>query len=280
MKSSATAGRRITRLAMTSAVVAGLLVGAAVTPASASPYPSAEVQPGVMYACVSSSSGVMRLPTPKTVSGKPIVQCRRKETLTLWSQTGPMGAQGSVGPTGAPGPAGANGAGGAVGATGSAGPPGPSGPAGPTGATGAAGPTGSAGPAGPAGDIGPSNGYASQGPGGILVPDSPALIVSSGPLLAGNYIATAGSNFFDNLGATYPDATLVSCTIMRSDGAQISHVAVQRIPPASDGSIALTWGISGVNTGDAIVLVCASQSGRQLQSNGSSLTAIRVASLN
>lgn len=274
MESSPAVARYTTRLAMTAAVFAGLAMSAAPSPASASPYPSSEVQSGVIYACVNTTSGVMRLPSPKSVNGKAIVQCRRKETLTLWSQTGPTGAQGSIGPTGAPGPTGANGAGGGVGAAG------PEGATGPAGAAGAAGPTGPAGPAGPAGNIGPSNGYVGQGLGGLLVLDSPTLMVSSGPLLAGNYIATAGSNFFDNLGATYPDATRVSCTIMRSDGAQISHAAVQRIPPASDGSIALTWGISNVSAGDAINLICASQATRSLESNGSSLTAIRVATLN
>lgn len=265
-----TATRRARRLVTATAAIAGLTLGGAAfaAPATASPYPAAEVQSGVIYACVSTSSGVMRLPTTRTVKGKAVVQCRRKETLTVWSQTGPPGKPGGAGPTGATGQAGANGAGGGVGASGATGP---------AGAIGAAGP---AGPAGPAGDIGPSNGYVGQGLGGLLVTDSPTLIVSSGPLLAGNYIATAGSNFFDSLGATYPDATQVTCTLMRSDGAQISYTAVQRIAPARDGSVALTWGISSVSSGEAINLICASQFGRQLESSGSSITVIRVATLN
>lgn len=260
--------RRITSAFVTTMLVLSATV---LSPAAvqASPYPAAEVQPGVMYACVAASSGAMRIPRPTVLNGKQVVQCRRREDLRVWSLVGPQGQTGASGTTGA------------TGATGPTGAPGPggSGPAGPTGATGPAGPAGAAGPAGP---IGPSNGYfATLAVPPVILPidGSQTLVASSGPLFAGEYIATGAAVFFDNVGHGSGN-TQVGCALMKSDGSQSSYVAVQRIPTASDGSVAVSWGFTNITAGEAIVLVCQTQVNLQVEVTAASLTAIRVASLN
>lgn len=84
--------------------------------ASASTGAGTEVQPGALYACVISKSGLMRIPNPVSRGGKQVVRCRKNEKLRTWSLVGPTGA------TGATGPAGAAGAAGPAGATGATGP--------------------------------------------------------------------------------------------------------------------------------------------------------------
>jgi hypothetical protein len=105
------------RAARAGAAAAALLVlaGAAL---------AASLDDGVISACRSKSTGVLRVPAPG--SG-----CTGSETPLQWNVQGVPGAPGPVGPAGAPGP---------VGATG------PAGPAGPRGATGATGPQGPPGP--------------------------------------------------------------------------------------------------------------------------------------
>lgn len=126
--------------AFASAIAAALAVSALTAPvAHATPYPAIEVQPGAVYACVAPKTGAMRLPQPRTLNGKNVVQCRRSERLRVWGTTGPAGPAGATGQTGATGPAGpagATGAGGSGGPGGPAGATGPAGPAGPTGANG------------------------------------------------------------------------------------------------------------------------------------------------
>lgn len=215
--------------------------------AHATPYPAAQVQPGVMYACVAPTSGLLRIPTPTMRDGKQVVQCRRKEQLRTWSLTGPQGATGALGPQGV------------IGATG------PAGPAGPAGATGPA---------------GPSNGYFAAAPNPVITPidGSEVSVVSLGELPAGSYIVTGGANFFDNVG--HPDSnTQVGCALRTSDGIHYSYVAVQRIPAGSDGSVAVTTGFT--LTGSASLdLLCQSQVGLVIEVTAASVTAVRVATLN
>lgn len=102
------------------AVALGLLTA---PPASASKYPSTEVLPGVVYACVGAKAGELRIPKTRRVDGKSLVQCRRNEVLRVWSVAGPAGPQGSPGAAGEPG---ATGPSGATGSQGVQGPRGPS----------------------------------------------------------------------------------------------------------------------------------------------------------
>jgi hypothetical protein len=82
----------------------------------------------VVRACVQEHSHLVRIVGPDE-------ECRRHETLVIWSVTGPQGPMGPQGPIGVQGPAG---------------------PQGPKGDTGATGPQGDAGPQGPQGDPGVS----------------------------------------------------------------------------------------------------------------------------
>lgn len=108
------------RLTMPLALGAALL---APQQAAASDFPAATVEPGVVYACVAPTTGVMRLPSPRIENGASVVRCRRKESLRVWSVSGIVGQQGPTGATGPVGPAG-------TGPAGAAGPAGPAGPAG------------------------------------------------------------------------------------------------------------------------------------------------------
>ena len=122
---------------MRSAIVALALTAvttmAALPVAHASEYPATEVKPGVVYACLTSKTGWMRVPKQKVLDDKTVVQCRRTEELRFWSMIGQTGQPGSNGATGATGP---QGPAGPVGPGGPAGPAGPQGPAGATGADG------------------------------------------------------------------------------------------------------------------------------------------------
>lgn len=102
------------------AVTVGLFMA---PPASAGKYPSTEVLPGVVYACVGPKAGELRIPKSRRVDGTNLVQCRRNEMLRVWSVAGPAGPQGSPGATGEPG---ATGPSGAMGSQGIQGPRGPS----------------------------------------------------------------------------------------------------------------------------------------------------------
>lgn len=244
--------------ARTGAAIAVLALATLGTPttAAAAPFPAAEVQPGVIYGCVSATSGVIRMPTPKDFNGQTVVQCRRREQLTMWSQTGPTGFTGSGGPSGSRGPAGATGGAGPAGAPGEAGPAGPVGPAGPTGAT------------------GPSNGYFAQGINLNQLISSGLLIATSGPLPSGNYIAMASAALLSG-----SSAVRAGCTLVQSNGIETSFTAEQLMPAASQASVSITWGFT-VESGDAILLVCETPAGGDAQVTAASLTAIRVANLN
>jgi hypothetical protein len=87
------------------------------------------------YACVSKSTGAVRIVSKTTV-------CKSTENKIMWNEIGPVGPKGATGATGPAGPKGA------TGATGPQGPSGPQGPQGPQGPTGATGPQGPQGPAG------------------------------------------------------------------------------------------------------------------------------------
>lgn len=129
------------RRALVPVLAAALAVVLLPSTAHANPYPATEVQPGVVYACVTSKTGWMRVPKPRVLDGRTVVQCRRTEELRFWTATGETGQSGATGPAGPRGEQGPQGPAGPAG-------PGGSGPAGPAGPTGAAGPQGPAGPAG------------------------------------------------------------------------------------------------------------------------------------
>ena len=86
-----------------------------------------DAQAGLIYACISPSSG-MRLVASAA-------SCKPNETVVQWNAVGPQGPEGPAGETGATG---------AVGPQGPAGPQGPQGPVGPQGSQGEAGPQGAA----------------------------------------------------------------------------------------------------------------------------------------
>jgi large repetitive protein len=100
-----------------------VLVPAAVVLAAAGVAGAALQADGVINACRSKSTGVLRVPSPGT-------SCKGDETPLQWNVTGPAGPAGAAGP---PGPAGATGAAGPIGPAGPAGPAGPVGPRGPAG---------------------------------------------------------------------------------------------------------------------------------------------------
>lgn len=116
-------------------------IGASFTSASASDLRVAKVQPGMLYACVTTKSGLVRVPAPVIVHGTAMIRCLRNERLLSWAKASLTGPAGPAGPAGSTGPAGP------AGSTGPAGPAGPAGSTGPQGVQGLQGPTGAQGPA-------------------------------------------------------------------------------------------------------------------------------------
>ena len=227
--------------------------------ANASPsWPSAEVMPGVVYACVAPKTGVVRLPSPKTVDGKPVVQCRRKEQLRVWSTSGIPGQPGSSGPVGEAGPRGEQG-------------PGGSGPAGP------------AGPAGAAGLRGPSNGYFLASGGSVLPPSgSYTPIGQISDLPAGAYVVNASVTVFYGSPEAGAGNSQVSCRVaMVGTTATRSDPFSVRVLPDLDATVALTWAFETTEESD-LVVECVTNTGGvpdDISVPITSLTAIRVANL-
>jgi hypothetical protein len=126
-------------------MLAGGLLLAATAAGGAAVYAHASnpSTPPVIYACVNSSSGTIKIVSTAET-------CKGNDTALSWNGQGPKG---DAGPAGATGPQGTKGDKGDTGATGA------TGPKGDTGATGATGPTG---PKGDKGDIG------ATGPSGII----------------------------------------------------------------------------------------------------------------
>jgi hypothetical protein len=230
----------------------------ALPPANAEKYPAMEVSPGVVYACVSPKTQLARLPTPKIVDGKTLVQCRRREVLRVWSVTGPTGSTGVVG---APGPSGPTG----------------SGPVGPIG------PVGPAGPTGPIGPTGPSAAYSSFS-GGSFIPDTqptdtylPFADIYSLP--NGAYVATSTVS----VSYTGVEDVTVSCRFEMSGASSPNSAAFsESVGPNLTGTIAVTWAYETTSVGD-LNLECATSTAvrsERIDFPIVSITLIKVASLN
>jgi hypothetical protein len=97
--------------------------------------------PAVLMACADSRTGAMRAVDEAR-------DCRGRDSLLTWNQTGPQGPQGQPGRQGPKGDTGSQGLKGNTGATGAQGAPGPQGAPGATGAQGAPGPQGAPGATG------------------------------------------------------------------------------------------------------------------------------------
>ena len=235
------------RRGLAAAVMAGALVTGATQSASAAQYPAAEVQQGVVYACVSPDSGAVRLPSPKTLDGRAVVQCRRREALRVWSTTGPSGPQGATGPAGAPG---------APGATG----PGGSGPAGPT---------------GPAGPAGPSNAYLFTAEADQSAPATASTIVGSLNVPDnGNYVVFASVNVRDT------DVVNVQAACTLRSGSTVSFPAMIRLAYASsDATLTMTWTFAGASAGPIEFACQTNDLGGLVTYSRVALTAIKVGSV-
>ena len=95
---------------------------------------------GVYTACVTKSSGAIRLIDPSLSKSSWGSHCQSSEEQISWNQTGPPGPAGASGHSGATGLHGSTGATGPQGSTGATGPQGSTGATGPQGSTGAEGP--------------------------------------------------------------------------------------------------------------------------------------------
>lgn len=246
------------RPALSSVLVASVLFVALPQAAHAEPYPATEVRPGVVYACLTAQTGWMRVPKPKSLNGRTVVQCRRSEELRWWGVAGAAGQPGATGPAGLQGPQGPKGDPGVPGATGGSGP---------AGATGATGPQGPQGIQGAPGAAGPSNGYwQAMGEQSITT----SLLVDSMRLPTGkNYLVTAIVTASNN----NVNAATFTC-YMSVGGVDFSSNAGQTIAGFNEkGTLSLTWGVS--NLSDSIDLTC---SGGNVTVR-SQMTAIEVATL-
>jgi Collagen triple helix repeat (20 copies) len=146
------------------AVETGLATGFAVAGTLGVPVAFASTpDSGVVHACYSKSSGILRIP-----SGQ---HCSKGEVAISWNQKGAQGPQGAQGATGNNGIAGAPGATGPAG-TGSQGAQGATGATGNNGIAGAPGATGPTGPAG-SGATGPQGATGTNGTNGVTGPTGP-----------------------------------------------------------------------------------------------------------
>jgi hypothetical protein len=233
-------------------VIAGAAAGAMIfatalaQDASAAEYPATATVPGVVYACVSPKTGVVRLPAPKTLNGTSVVQCRRREVLRPWSSVGPSGASGAPGAQGATGASGSNGAPGAQGAV------------------------------GPAGPIGPSNAYffSSLADVSLGAVDGPQ-VVGSVTVPAGDYLVFAAGNFRDTTDVNVQASCFVSAGAANSFGSTLRLAY-----PYSDGTLALTWAFTGLADDTTITLTCqTNDAGPFAKFSRAILTALKVGSI-
>lgn len=236
------------RRAITSISLAVLAAATLPQAAHAAQYPAMEVRPGVVYACLKSETGWMRVPKHKKLNGKTVVQCRRTEELRFWGLAGETGQTGATGPQGPKGDTGATG---------------PAGPAG-SGSTGATGPQG---PQGAQGVAGPSNGYWQASGEKNL---SSSSLVDSMELPTGkNYVVTTIVTASSNDGAS---PVTVTC-YMSVGGSDFSSNTAQTIAAFNQkGTLSLTWGIASLSA--PIQLTCSGNATVRAQ-----MTAIEVATL-
>ena len=248
-------------------VISSALFSTVAESAAAAEWPSAAVQPGVVYACVTPSLNVLRYPRPKAVNGVQLVQCRRRERLVVWSQAGPDGAPG------APGATGATGARGPVGPEGAPG-PGGSGPAGPQGPTGPAGPTGAAGTAGPQGPIGPSDAYAQMVTNTVTLTAFSETTDRKVTVPAGDYVISAWASFGNGTGS----AAEGYCQLVGPGGASGTSYSKMSMAAGTDGTVSVTWAYSGVAANTAISWQCGT-SVSNVVLRRTAITAVRVGTL-